>query len=159
MIGKSGVTSMPTTPIIIPIIVAGVTLGSLLVSKTQKISKKKLVTASLLGGLLNAAYAYLIYTLFPPTTFTRTGAFTGGGTFGGGGTFTGTFTGGGSFRAAATGGSETTFLASAFITGFLIVLAIVAIALAYARYRGHGSDEETETDQSDLSEEAKLEET
>jgi hypothetical protein len=153
---------MPTTPIIIPIIVAGITLGSLLVSKTQKISKKKLATASLLGGLLNTAYAFLIYTLFPPTTFTRNGAFTGGGAFGGGGTFTGTFTGGGSFRAAATGGSETTFVVSAFVTGFLIVLAIVVVALAYARYRGRGSDEETETDQSDTdlsdqSEEAKLE--
>jgi hypothetical protein len=144
---------MPNTPIIIPMIVAGVTLGSLLVSQTRKISKKKLLTASLVSGLLNTAYAFLVYTLAPPTTFTR-GTFTGG-------TFTGSFTGGGGFRAAAGAGGENAFLLSSFITGFLIVLAIVVVALAYVRFRGGKSEEEEaiETDQTDQAEETKLEET
>jgi len=154
---------MPITPIIIPMIVAGVTLGSLLVSQTRKISKKKLLTASLVSGLLNAAYAYLVYLLAPPTTFTR-GSFTGG-TFAGG-TFTGAFTGGGGFRAAAGATSETSFLLSSFITGFLIVLAIVVVALAYVRFKGGKSEEEEasevdetdQTDQADEAEETKLEE-
>jgi hypothetical protein len=139
---------MPTTPIIIPLIVAGVTLGSLLLSQTRKISKKKLLTASLLSGLLNTANAYLVYTLAPPTTFTR-------------GTFTGTFTGGGGFRAAAGAGGENSFLLSSFMTGFLIVLAIVVVALAYVRFRGGKSEEAVETDQieTDQIEESKLEET
>ena len=142
-------------------IVAGVTLGSLLVSQTRKISKKKLLTASLVSGLLNAAYAYVVYTLEPPTTFTR-GAFTGG-TFAGG-TFTGAFTGGGGFRAAAGAGGETSFLLSSFVTGFLIVLAIVVVALAYVRFKGGKSEEEEasetdQTDQIDETEETKLEET
>jgi cytochrome bd-type quinol oxidase subunit 2 len=131
--------SMPTTQIIIPLIVAGITLGSLLVSQTRSISKKKLVIASLVSGLLNAANAFLVYTFLPPPTFTRTG--TGGGP---------------AFRAAGGANSENAFLVSAFITGFLIVLAIVLVALAYARFRGGKSEEETETDQS---EESKLEET
>jgi len=146
---------MPTTPIIIPIIVAGVTLGSLLVSQTRKITKKKLLIASLVSGLLNTAYAFLVYTLAPPPTFTR-GTFTGG-TF----TGSGTFTGGGAFRAAAGASSENSFLLLSFITGFLMVLAIVLVALAYVRFRGGKSEEEIETDQTeaDQIEETKLEET
>ena len=145
---------MPTTPIIIPLIVAGVTLGSLLLSQTRKISKKKLLTASLVSGLLNSANAYLVYTLAPPTTFTR-GTFTG--TFTGGGAFTG----GGGFRAAAGVGGENSFLLSSFITGFLIVLAIVVVALAYVRFRGGKSEDAVETDQAetDKIEETELEET
>src|SRR5208337_3739909 len=135
---------MPTTPIIIPMIVAGVTLGSLLVSQTRKISKKKLLIASLVSGLLNTGYAFLIYLLAPPPTFSR-GTFTGG-----------TFTGSGTFRAAAGTSSETSF-----ITGFLIVLAIVLFALAYVRFKGGKSEEEEaiEADQTDQTEEKKLEET
>jgi hypothetical protein len=151
---------MPITPIIIPLIVAGVTLGSLLASQTRKISKKKLLTASIVSGLFNTANAYLVYTLAPPT-FTR-GTYTGGGTFTGGGAFTG----GGGFRAAAGAGGENSFLLSSFITGFLIVLAIVVVALAYVRFRGGKSEEAIETDQTetdlteaDLTEEKKLEET
>jgi len=152
---------MPTTPIIIPLVVAGVTLGSLLVSQTRKISKKKLLTASLGSGLLNTAYAYVVYTLAPPTTFTR-GSFSGG-TFAGG-TFTGAFTGGGGFRAAAGATSEPSFLLSSFVTGFLIVIAIVVVALAYVRFKGSKSEEEEasemdQTDQVDETEETKLEET
>jgi|SRR5208282_2233246 len=140
---------MPTTPIIIPMIVAGVTLGSLLVSQTRKISKKKLLIASLVSGLLNTGYAFLIYLLAPPPTFSR-GTFTGG-----------TFTGSGTFRAAAGTSSETSFLLSSFITGFLIVLAIVLFALAYVRFKGGKSEEEEaiEADQTDQTEEKKLEET
>lgn len=141
---------MPTTPIIIPIIVAGVTLGSLLVSQTRKITKRKLLTASLVSGLLNTAYAFVVYLLAPPPTFNRV-TFTGG-------TFTGSFTGGGEFRVAAGANSETSFLLSSFVTGILIVLAIVAVALAYVRFRGSKSEEEFAADQTEQIEESKLDE-
>jgi hypothetical protein len=130
---------MPTIPIVIPLIIAGITLGSLLVSQTRKISKKKILGVSLLGGLLNAANAYIVYTLFPPITFPRFG----GGTFTGGAqTFTGSTTF--QFRAAAGATSETSFVTLSFLTGLLIVLAVVGIALAYARYKGGKPQDETE---------------
>jgi hypothetical protein len=126
---------MPQEPIIIPIIIAGITLGSLLVSQTHKLSKKKLLGVSLLSGALNAGNAFLVYQLMPPPTFTRVAT---------------------QFRAAATAGSENTFFVSSFLAGFLIVLAIVGIALVYARFRGPKPLEEEE--ESRL-EEPKLEET
>ena len=131
---------MPTAPIIIPVIIAGITLGSLLASEKHKITKKKILGISLVSGLLNTANAYLVYLLFPPPTFNRPT----GGTFTGGG-----FTGGGStafqFRSAASGGGETSFLVLSFITGFLIVLAIVWIAIFYARRKtGRAEEEEPE---------------
>ena len=139
---------MPTAPIIIPVIVAGITLGSLLVSEKRKMTKKKVLGISLISGLLNTANAYLVYLLFPPPTFSR---FTGGGTFTGGGFGGGGFAGGGStafqFRAAAGGGGQTSFLALSFITGFLIVLAIVGIALFYARWKTGRTEEEEEPEE------------
>jgi hypothetical protein len=147
---------MPTTPIIIPIVVAGVTLGSLLASQTRKISKKKLLTVSLVSGILNGANAFLVYTLFPPTTSFRS-SFSQG-TSQTSFTFTGstTFAGGGGFR--ATGGGMTAFVLTSFITGFLIVLAVVAVALYYARFKGGKSEDESEFER-DHSEEARLDET
>jgi cytochrome bd-type quinol oxidase subunit 2 len=141
---------MPTAPIIIPVIVAGITLGSLLASESHKITKKKLLGTSLVSGLLNVANAYAIYLLFPPPSFSR---FSGGGTFTGGG---GGFTGGGTaFRSAAS--SPISFLVLSFITGFLIVLVIVEVALFYAR-RKSGQSEEEETEPEKEEEEPKLEE-
>lgn len=126
---------MPQEPMIIPIIIAGITLGSLLASETHRLSKKKLVGVSLLSGALNAANAFLVYQLMPPPIFTR---------------------GATQFRAAATAGSENTFYVSSFIAGILIVLAIVGIALIYARFRGPKPQEE---DEEIKPEEPKLEET
>jgi hypothetical protein len=128
---------MPTAPIIIPVIIAGVTLGSLIASGSRKITKKRLLGVSLLSGLLNSANAAIIYMLFPPPSFGR---------FGGGGFTGGTFTGGGSttfqFRSASAGSSQTSFLVLSFVTGFLIVLAIVEIALIYARRKTPAAEEE-----------------
>jgi hypothetical protein len=129
---------MPTTPTVIPLIVAGLILGSLLVSEKRKMSKKKFLGVSLLGGLLNAANAFIVYTLFPPTTFSRFG----GGNFGGGSFAGGTFTGSSTFRGAAGASSETSFLLLSFITGLLIVIVVVGVALAYVRYKGAKGEEQ-----------------
>jgi len=143
---------MPQSPIILPIIITGLTLGSILTSQTKAISKKKLAVVSLVSGLMNSAYAFALYTLSPPPTFSRAG-FTG--------TFTGTGTGfaGAQFRGQT--GSETGFIISSFIIGFIFVIAICGIALAYARFRGKGEHEEDEVeDEKALSEDlGKLEDT
>ena len=131
---------MPTIPTVIPLVVAGLTLGSLLVSGKLKISKKKLLGVSLVSGILNAANAFITYTLFPPTSFSRFG----GGNFGGG-TFAGTtFTGSSSFqfRGAAGATSESSFVVSSFVTGLLIVVVVVGVALLYVRYKGGHAEEE-----------------
>jgi len=131
---------MPTTPTVIPLIVAGLMLGSLLVSEKRKVSKKKLLGISLLGGLLNAANAFIVYTLFPPTTFSRFGA----GNFGGGAFAGGSFTGASTFqfRGAAGATSEGSFILLSFITGLLIVIVVVGVALLYVRYKGGHTEEE-----------------
>jgi uncharacterized membrane protein len=146
---------MPIVPTVLPLIVAGVLLGSLLVSEKRKISKKRLVGVSLVGGLLNAANAVVVYLLFPPTTFSRFGGGNfGGGNFGGSSSFT--FTGSSSFRGGAAGGGEGSFILLSFITGLLIVLVVVGSALLYVRYKGgHGEeqlDEEKEEGQDELEE-------
>jgi protein-S-isoprenylcysteine O-methyltransferase Ste14 len=130
----------------------------MLASEKHKITKKNLLIASLISGLLNTANAYLIYMLFPPPSFSRFtgGTFTGGG---GGGFTGGGFTGGSStFQLRASGSSETSFLLLSFITGFLIVLAIVGIALFYARWKTKGTEEE-ETEETKLEDEEDDEET
>lgn len=105
----------------------------------KKILKKKLLIASLVSGLLNAGYGYVLYLVAPPPTFTFRG-----GTGGGGAGFTGGAGGAGAAgRAAASGGGELVFVISSFLAGFLLVLATIGIALVYARYRKK-SDEETE---------------
>jgi len=126
---------MPQAPMIIPLVIAGITLGSLLVSEKRTLSKKKLLGLSALSGILNLGNAYLVYQLFPPPTFSRTG------------TVASQFA---QFRAASAAGSQTSFYASSFILGFLIVLAVVGIALAYARFKSHkaeveGEEEDKET--------------
>ena len=126
---------MPQPPIILPIIITGLTLGSILASQAKTISKKKFVGVSLVSGLLNSAYAFVLYTLSPPPTFSRAG-FTGS-TFSGAGT---TFSRAGTFQT----GSETGFIISSFITGLIFVLAVCGIALAYARFRGKKDKEEDE---------------
>ena len=135
---------MPTTPTVIPLIVAGLVLGSLLASEKHEISKRKLLGVSLLGGFLNAANALIVYMLFPPTTFSRFG----GGNFAGG-TFAGaTFTGSSTFQfrggGAAGATSESSFVILSFITGLLIVLIVVGVALLYARRKAGQAEEETE---------------
>ena len=134
---------MPSIPIVIPLVISGLMLGSLLASEKRKVTKKKLLEVSLISGLLNAANALIVYTLFPPTTFSRFsgGTFTGG-TFAGA-TFTGSSTfqfRGGGFGAT----SEGSFVTLSFITGLLIVLVVVGVALLYARRKAGQAEEETE---------------
>ena len=130
--------AMPQPPIILPIIITGLTLGSILASQAKTISKKKFAGISLVSGLLNSAYAFLFYELSPPPTFSRAG-FSGAGT---------TFSGAGAqFRVQT--GSETGFVTSSFITGFIIVIAVCGIALAYARFRGRKEHEEVDDEVED----------
>jgi len=128
---------MPTAPTIIPLIVAGVVLGSLLVSGKRTVTKKKLLGVSLLSGVLNAASAFVVYTLFPPVTFSRFA----GGSFAGA-----TFTGSSTFQFRGAGGatSEPSFILLSFLTGILIVIVVVGAALVYVRYRGGKTEEELE---------------
>ena len=133
---------MPQTPMIIPIVIAGLTLGSVLVSEKRTLSKKKLLGVSALSGILNLGNAYLVYQLLPPPTFNRAGS---------------QFSQFSQFRAAAAASSESSFYVTSFIVGFLLVLAVVGIALTYAKFKSHktGEDELEETDLEE--EEPKLE--
>jgi hypothetical protein len=110
---------MPQIPIIVPLIVVGLVVGSMLKSKSPKISRKRLASASLVAGLLNSIHAYLLYLLTP----TRTAA-----------SATGAPTGAPPMAGLATT-SEGAFVASSFLAAFLIVLLVLGIALAYVRIR------------------------
>ena len=116
---------MPQIPIIIPVIVIGITVGSVLKSEAPRISRRKLLSASLIAGVLNAINAYVVDTLSPQQTFTRTNLSA---------TQAAAFS---SFSQT----SEIVFVAASFIGGFLIVLAALGIAMIYAR-RGKGSEQE-----------------
>lgn len=120
---------MPQAPIIIPIIIVGITLGSLLASQKRTLSKKKLAGASLLSGILNFGNAFLVYQLAPPPTFTRTGG-----------------TQVSQFRAAASAGSEYIFFFSSFLVGVLVPLATIGIAILYARHKAGKLPEDEELD-------------
>ena len=110
---------MPQIPIIVPLIVVGLVVGSMLKSKSPKISRKKLASASLVAGLLNSIHAYLLYLLTP----TRTAA-----------SATGAPTGGPPLQGLAST-SVGAFVASSFLAAFLIVLLVIGIAMAYVRIR------------------------
>jgi hypothetical protein len=110
---------MPQIPIIVPLIIVGLVVGSILKSKSPKISRKRLASASLVAGLLNSIHAYLLYLLTPTgTAASFGGARTGASPIGG---------------LAST--SEVAFVASSFLAAFLIVLLVLGIALAYVRIR------------------------
>jgi hypothetical protein len=107
---------MPQIPIIIPVIVAGIAVGSVIKSQSPRISRKKLISASLVAGLLNAINAYVVNSLSPQQTFARA-----------------------NFTVPQT--SWIVFVVASFIGGFLIVLAVLGIAMIYAR-RGKGAEQE-----------------
>jgi hypothetical protein len=114
---------MPQIPIIIPVIVAGIAVGSAIKSQTR-ISRRKLMSASLVAGVLNAINAYVVNSLSPRQTFTAT-----------------------SFSAAQAANfsvpqtSWIVFVVASFIGGFLIVLGVLGIAMIYAR-KGRAEQEE-----------------
>jgi formate hydrogenlyase subunit 3/multisubunit Na+/H+ antiporter MnhD subunit len=107
---------MPEIPIIIPLIAAGLAVGSVIKSKSPRISKKKLASASLVAGFLNAVHAYLVYTFTPRGTLAR-----------------------GTIPPPST---PVPFVAASFLAGFLIVSAILGIAAVYAWIRRGGEPEE-----------------
>ena len=109
---------MAQVSIIIPVIVAGLAVGSAIRSKSPRISKKRLTSASLVAGILNGAYAYLQGLFFPSQTFPR-----------------GTNT---AFTRATSSlplTSSEILVVNSLLSGFLIVLAVLGIAMLYARQR------------------------
>lgn len=114
----AGAHHMPQFPIVVPVIILGITLGSLLRTRNPTISKKKFVYATLAAGLLNVAYAYGYLLLFPTSTTTTRGTFT--------------------VRPI----SETVFLTASFFVAVVLVVAVLGIALLYSRARGGGETEE-----------------
>lgn len=115
---------MPQIPIILPLIVIGLVVGSTIKSKSPRISKKKLASASVVGGLLNSIQAYFLYLLapaqipsrvtgIPPTELTALQGF------------------------AST--SEVSFLVASFLAAFLMVLLVLGVAMVYARV-GRGEE-------------------
>jgi hypothetical protein len=124
---------MPQVPIILPVIITGIVLGSIIKKQKPHISKKKLALAAVVSGLLNAAFAYAEYLLTPQQV---------------------TFRGITIQRAA---GSEYGFVAASFLAGFLIVIAVIGIGLLYARLRRtEMTEEEIESLESTSEEESQL---
>lgn len=123
---------MPQLPVLIPIIVTGLLVGSVMINAGRRISMKRLGIASLLSGLLNGAQAYLVNYLTPSTFRTGTATFPSAGTFAG--------------LAAVRQTSELTYTVSSILAGILIPLAILGIAML--RSRSKSSDEEVEPEES-----------
>jgi hypothetical protein len=110
---------MPQLPIIIPIIVVGGLIGSLLKAKKQKIPRKKILSWSIIAGLFNAAFAYAELILTPQQTTFRNTSF-------------------------VSPTSPIAFTASSFLAGLLIVLTVFGIAAVYLRVRKGDSESEGE---------------
>ncbi len=115
---------MPQIPIIVPLIVLGLVVGSIVKSKSPRISKKKLVSASLAAGLLNSIHAYLLYLLAPAQIPTRV---------------TGIPTTGPTALEGFASTSEVSFVVASFLAAFLMVLLVLGVAMAYARV-GRGEE-------------------
>ena len=105
---------MPQIPVLIPVIVAGLTVGSVIKSQSRTISNKKLISASLVAGLLNGLYGYAVDALSPPQTFPRTSSIPS------------------IFAASIPTTSWIVFVIESVLAGFLIVLAVLGIAKVYA---------------------------
>jgi hypothetical protein len=125
---------MPQLPIIIPIIIIGVLIGSLQKSG-KKTSARKITLWALVAGALNAANAYAVYILTPTPTFRG-------------------------FAATSTTIVRTTsvfgFTVASFLAGFLIVGAVFVIAAAYGRVRKSDSELGEESQQVDTEDLSKL---
>jgi hypothetical protein len=124
---------MPQLPLLIPMIVTGLLVGSIMIHEGRGISKKRLAGASVLSGLLNGVQAYTVNLLTPQPTssFFRAGT---------------SVTVPATFRQ----GSELTFTVSSILAGILIPLTIVGIAMLYSRFRRGG--EEVEVEEESISE-------
>lgn len=113
---------MPQLPVIIPLIIIGISFGSLLKSEKPNISLKRVMVWALVAGLLNAANAYAVYLVTPQPTF-RSATF-----------------------ARAT--TDIGFTAASFLAGFIIVAAVFGIARIVARRHKDDTelDEESESE-------------
>jgi len=132
---------MPQAPIIIPIIITGILVGTIAASKGQMVKRKKLLLASLLSGILNTANAYLLILLTPSRSSQFQGQFQTQFTTSAQTTYR--YRGGG-------GNYQLMLVISSFIVGFLIPLAVIGISMLYARRKaGKGMDEENDKDEID----------
>lgn len=120
---------MPQVPIIIPLIVVGALVGSLLKSRKQKIPGRRILVWSIISGLLNGVFAYADLILTPQQTTT----------------FRGT-----TFVAQI---SPIAFTAGSILVGFLIVLAVFGTAAIFLRAR-KGDSEPEEEDETELEKES-----
>jgi formate hydrogenlyase subunit 3/multisubunit Na+/H+ antiporter MnhD subunit len=116
---------MPTVPIVVPIIITGILVGSMIKSPRSK-KKRKVAAGSVLSGALNAAYAFVMYEFTPtPTSTFRT------------------FT--------VRPPSELAFVVSSFVTGLVFVLAVLGIALLYGRVRKGEEEPDLSTEETEES--------
>jgi len=115
---------MPQIPIIVPLIVVGLVVGSAIKSKSPRISKKKLASASVAAGLLNSVHAYLLYLFAPVQIPTRVTGIPATGT---------------TALEGFASTSEASFVVASFLAAFLIVLLVLGVAMAYARV-GRGEE-------------------
>jgi hypothetical protein len=134
---------MPQAPIIIPIIITGLLVGTIAASKGEMIKRKKLLSISLLSGILNVANAYLLILLAPARSAYQ-------GQFQGQFQSQSTTTGQSTFRYRGGGGNyQLLLLVSSFIVGFLIPLAIIGIGMLYAKRKAGKSFDEGGEDEID----------
>lgn len=124
---------MPQVPIIVPVVITGIVLGTIIKNQKPWISKRKLTGAAVVSGLLNSVYAYVEYLLTPQQV---------------------TFRG---LTIARPAGSEYGFVIASFLAGFLIVIAVIGIGLLYARFRkSEITEEEVESPELNSEEESQL---
>jgi len=127
---------MPTVPIIIPVIVLGILVGSWIKSGKKKLSKKRLLVAGLLAGAFNAGYSYVLEMITPRPTLPT--GFTG-------------FTANRTFSVSLGLG----FYTASFLVGLVLILAVFAIAAVFLRIRGGGESEEI-SEEPEIEEESEL---
>jgi len=114
---------MPTVPIILPVIVLGVLVGSLIKSGKKSLSKKKLLGAGVLSGALNAGYSYVLELITPRSTLPT--GFNG-------------FTANRTFSVSVGVG----FYIASFLAGLILILAVFAISAVFLGIRGSEQSEE-----------------
>jgi hypothetical protein len=126
---------MPNIPSIVPLILAGVIIGSILRKTDISISWKLLILGSLLGGLGNLAHAGVLFffqgqearptfSQRPPTDFQLPSNLQ--------------FT----LRASLTTFNPISFLVTSFVTGAIMILVILIVAVLTLRLRGRTTVDE-----------------
>jgi len=113
---------MPGIPIIVPVIVLGLLFGSMIRPGKRSIAKKRFIVASVVSGVANSGYAYVLTVVSPPGQLAS------------------------NLPSVVSNSQSTTaelvFVATSFLAGFLLVLAVLAVAAIYLRLRGPETLEE-----------------